>query len=151
MIVINENLFWNKVNKTNTCWVWLAYKNNKGYGQFGVRINKKIKMHGAHRVSWQIHFGEIPKGLLVCHKYDNTSCVNPKHLFLGTNQDNMNDRNKKGRQAKGEKIHTAVNTQKEINKIRLLYQQGCSQKFLIRKFGICSSQICRIVNYKIWK
>lgn len=87
--------FWSKVNKENECWIWNGGLTKKGYGQFH---SKKIEESRAHRVAWLIVYGPIPKGLHVCHKCDIRSCVNPDHLFLGTNQDNVNDKVAKNRQ-----------------------------------------------------
>jgi hypothetical protein len=84
--------FWNKVNKTSGCWIWTA-ANKDGYGRYS-------NSGYAHRISWEMHFGKIPAGMFVCHKCDNPPCVNPDHLFLGTNQDNVNDMRAKGRGSK---------------------------------------------------
>src|SRR4030043_361681 len=88
-----EKRFWNKVNKTDDCWIWTAYCNKKEYGCFKFQDKSEL----AHRVSWIIHNGPIPNGLHVLHKCDNPPCVRPDHLFLGTDKDNANDRISKGR------------------------------------------------------
>jgi hypothetical protein len=94
-----RDLFWSKVRKRrNGCWEWTAFKNKSGYGSFSFRGG----MIRTHRASWILTNGEIPKGegfhgTCVLHKCDNPSCVNPEHLFLGTQSENIQDRNIKGR------------------------------------------------------
>lgn len=88
--------FWNKVNKTESCWLWIAsVGSNNGYGC----IKFEGKTQQAHRVSWKLRHGEIPAGMLVLHRCDIPLCVNPEHLFLGTQSDNMRDCRDKGRLA----------------------------------------------------
>lgn len=83
-----------KINEQTGCWEWTAGKNSDGYGNFN--YNKKTIR--AHRASYLMHKGEIPKGIMVCHHCDNPPCVNPEHLFLGTAKDNDQDSRTKGRQ-----------------------------------------------------
>lgn len=85
--------FWSKVNKTDGCWLWIASRHKKGYGQFKL----DGKMRKAHRVAWELTYGPIPPDKNVCHTCDNPPCVRPDHLFLGTNGDNVRDAVKKGR------------------------------------------------------
>lgn len=90
--------FWAKVDKSGDCWLWTAFT-LKGYGKFSLsRVDGVQKNLRAHRMSWELHFGEIPEGLSVLHSCDTPGCVRPDHLFLGTHQDNMDDKVLKNRQ-----------------------------------------------------
>ena len=82
-----------KVRKTDGCWLWTASVVSDGYGQMWLGRT----MVRAHRLSYEIHKGPVPKGLFVCHRCDVPRCVNPDHLFVGTNQDNQRDSASKGR------------------------------------------------------
>lgn len=99
-----EERFWEKVNKTEGCWLWTANttkdrKGNKRYGLIGAGRRGEGMLY-AHRVSWELHFGEVPEGMLVLHTCDTPPCVNPSHLFLGTQTVNMQDMIAKGRRGK---------------------------------------------------
>lgn len=94
--VAAEDRFWSKVDKSggpDACWTWTAARNRNGYGQFWQGRNGIV----VHRFSWMMHNGPIPVGLFCCHHCDNPPCVNPAHLFIGTNSDNMRDAQRKGR------------------------------------------------------
>lgn len=75
------------------CWIWTGHIRTNGYGAMSI----KSKLQYAHRISWELHNGPIPEGLFVLHKCDNPPCVNPDHLFIGTQKDNLQDAFKKGR------------------------------------------------------
>ena len=90
-IKLTQDDFWGLIDKTDTCWLWKGPRipANVGYGYFSY--------HLAHRVMWEIENGVIPKGKLICHSCDNPPCVNPSHLFIGTQKDNMRDASQKHR------------------------------------------------------
>lgn len=142
-----EKNYWSKVTKTKKCWKWRGQTDKDGYAKIFVN-GKNI---GAHRFSWELHYGKIPKGLEVCHHCDNPPCTNPKHLFLGTKQDNANDSKQKGRRAFGERSGMAVLTSAQVEQIRKQYQFGShatGTTGLAKKFGVSQYCIWSIVNNK---
>ena len=92
--------FWEKVHVTNGCWEWTARRKLHGYGEFNIMG----RLVPAHRMAWVLSVGPIPKGLLVLHRCDNPPCVNPDHLFLGTQLDNIRDAAQKGRMGRSQKV-----------------------------------------------
>ncbi len=123
------------------CWIWNSYKNPSGYGQ--TSYNKL-----AHRISYEIHRGPIPKGMLVWHSCDIPSCVNPDHLFVGSTQDNMDDKVSKGRQVKGEHTSKAKLTEKQVKAIR---RSKLTAAALGMKYGVTDVAICYVRLRKTWK
>lgn len=122
------------------CWIWSGSIHPEGYGRFGY----KGKTQKAHRVSYELHRGEIPSGKLVCHACDEPSCVNPNHLFLGTNDDNQADKAKKGRAAKKLSLAKAMMIKQSLSR-------GAKIIDLAKEFGVTHTVIVNIKSGKIWK
>lgn len=141
--------FWHHVDPgpTNVCWCWRGATNSKGYGNL---VHKRKHWH-AHRLSYFIHNGQIPKGLHVLHHCDNPGCVNPSHLFVGTNDDNVADRQAKGRTQKGEQRPNRKLTENAAVLIRELYEYGVTKTNLSRLFNVSSSSIHAVIIRKVWK
>ena len=140
--------FWSKVDKSGDCWEWIAGKDSHGYGHFRVDGS----MQKAHRWAWAETHGHIPRGddyhgICVCHRCDNPSCVNPDHLFLGSNADNVADRVAKGRSKGGgaTKLHES-----DIPVIKELSAIGETQETIAERFGINRSQVSKIVRGVNW-
>lgn len=131
------------------CWLWLGCWNENGYGRVQLK-NGPVFSTGAHRVFYTNHIGPIPSGLLVCHKCDTPSCVNPEHLFLGTNADNMLDRDIKGRAARpeGEKGPAAKLTEEQVRVIRASQEQ---QRVLARRYGVSDTAIKFVRRRITWR
>lgn len=162
--------FWPKVNKDapNGCWEWTAGISKLGYGFFFVARNTFTKSGNvpSHRVSFMIANGPIPDGLLVCHKCDNRKCVNPDHLFLGTDADNVHDMIAKGRAKfpttsfkKGtntlrplEVMPWAKFTKEKVQLIRELHSNGNLDKnSLALEWNVTPEAIHAVVMRRTWK
>lgn len=148
---IPEERFWSKVEKTNGCWLWKG-ATSKGYGRLGIGH----KMTSAHRFSWELRNGLIPSGQQVLHKCDIRRCVNPDHLFLGTQDDNMKDCASKGRtdrtkKVKGQQHPSARLTSEQVLEIRALSASGALQRELALRFGVVQTLISKIVRREGWK
>lgn len=150
--------FWAKVSGTDNdeqCWEWNAALSGSGYGK--LTINQRPVT--AHRFAWELVNGKIPDGLFACHKCDNRKCVNPNHLFLGTQKDNMRDMTNKGRRAVGAKVSSPGerNPNRKLNliqveEIRHKYAQGgTTYKKLAREYHVCKSMIGYIISGTNWK
>jgi hypothetical protein len=137
-----QDAFWPKVNKDgpNGCWIWTGAKNQFGYGLLAIRH----RMVRAHRLSLELANGKpVPKELDVCHTCDNPPCVNPAHLFAGTEYENMADMRAKGRLqwSGGARLDAA-----KAEEIRRLRAEGWKQADLCERFGVTSPTISRICN-----
>ena len=129
------------------CWIWQKCRDRDGYG----RTSIDRKQIWAHRASWVLHYSEIPRGLCVLHKCDNPPCVNPEHLFLGTNEDNMLDKINKGRQTRGELVNTNKIKEKDVLRIRAMLGRGLSGREIARRLGLKDHHIYDIKNRRSWR
>ena len=127
------------------CWLWLgAEHGSNGYG--------KIKVDGksmqAHRYSWLFHNGPIPDGICVCHRCDIPTCVNPTHLFLGTNKENNDDKIKKGRHIKG--ADHPLSKLKPVDIFAIRAAVGTDTE-IAKKYSVDRALIKRIKDRIVWK
>lgn len=118
--------------KKDDCWNWIGSIGKNGYGYF----SKNSKAASAHRVSWEIHNGQIPDGLCVLHKCDNRKCVNPDHLFIGTYYDNIHDKINKGRD-------TSISGLNRVKTHCLRGHRFTKKNTLFKKSGGRSCKMCQ--------
>ena len=129
--------FWAKVEKSDTCWLWTGAHQSDGYGT----IYRNGTMQLAHRVSWYLEHGYMPEEH-VLHECDIPACVNPSHLFLGTQRDNMRDAVRKGRKSRI--------SQTDVDEIRRLVASGIKQKDVAKQFDISKQYVNGIVRGHNW-
>jgi hypothetical protein len=134
-------LFWAKVQRGDGCWPWTGNRLPTGYG----RVTRRNRSIYAHRVSWVLHHGPIPAGLWVLHRCDNPPCVRPDHLFLGTNDDNVADRD-----AKGRGLGHARLTPEDVLEIRRAVTQGLTRTELARKYGVARTTVSDAAAGTTW-
>lgn len=140
--------FWRYVLRTvpdSNCWLWLASVDGSGYGCLKDEKGKLIK---SHRFSYELHKGPIEKGLHVLHTCNNPRCVNPEHLYVGTNFDNILDKVAHGRQAKGEAIKTGKLTTEQVYAIRAA--EGTHRE-IAKQFGIAHQNVGEIKRGRAWR
>lgn len=138
-----EKRFLSRVIRTSNCWGWSGTKKKTGYATL-IEKGKEVR---AHRLSYQLNVGKIPQGQHVLHKCDNPPCCNPRHLFLGTHQDNMRDKKIKGRHAR------KLNWEK-VSLIRKRCKKGWNKQggaILSKEFNVSAGTIYEIVSNKTWK
>jgi len=169
-----EERFWSKVDKTNghdSCWIWKASKNKLGYGWFGMGGHRG-KVERAHRVAMILSGHSLTSENLVCHKCDNPSCVNPGHLFIGTQFDNMRDmaakgrsgpRNRPERMARGDKNGARVHNERMARGVRVygaklndelareIYASGLPIRELSRRHGVDRKAISLLKKGVTWR
>ena len=129
--------FWPKVDTSGDCWLWRASVDRHGYGRISMG-GRGAGYTRAHRASWMIHHGPIPKGLMVLHSCDTPGCVNPAHLFLGTQRDNMDDALRKGR----------LQLELDAGTVRLMrerYARGDRPGTIARELGVHRKTVVHIV------
>lgn len=139
----------------NKCWEWKGWKNKAGYGYFSFDGLK----HAAHRHAYILKNGLTADGLMICHKCDNPSCVNPDHLFAGTNGDNVRDAYSKNRRKpvpvesmpRGNSCHLSKLTERDVIKIKQLIQDGKGNTEIAKIYNVVHQTISCIRNNKTWK
>ena len=158
-----EQRFWNMVNKNGPtpqhmkhlgpCWLWKGTPSKKRYGYLSIIKNNKKRQIAAHRFSYELHYGPIPDNILVCHHCDFGRCVNPKHLWLGNNQDNMDDMIVKGRgnKLKGEQHWRSKLTDEQVRIIKSYPKYWGSDTELAKRFNISQPTVWGIRSGKRWK
>lgn len=159
MITLNEKdilRFESKFTKgtPEECWNWTDSL-RRGYGKMKVGYTN----YRAHRIAYSVYKGEIPEGMYVCHSCDNPSCVNPNHLWLGTHDDNMKDKAKKGRcpgwggeVLRGSKNPRAKLKEEDIPVIKEMHhKEGISQSAIARLYGVASPTISSIILGNKWR
>ena len=145
--------FWDKVQKTETCWFWTGAQSSAGYGQ--IRIDGKSIY--AHRMAYELLIGPIPDGMFVCHHCDNPACINPEHLFAGTAQDNASDMAKKKRWGKarrlprGSAVKSSKLTEAQVVEIKRAISMNLPQPGIARQYGVSTTTINLIARGIAWK
>lgn len=128
--------------------MWTAGCRGDGYGAYTIVHGQQV---AAHRHAYVLAYGEIPDGMYVLHKCDTPRCVNPDHLFLGTNDDNMHDMVLKRRSALGERNPRGKLFPEQVLEIRRLCEEGVPQKKLAERFGVNVLAVNRVVRRASWR
>ena len=144
-----EDKFWSRVNKTDTCWLWIGAVSGNGYGN---TVMPDGSWRGSHLVSFELHNGAIPDGLNVCHSCDVRACVNPAHLWLGTQSENLIDMVQKKRHRPnpllGEDSPASKLTEADVLAIRTSNEPADA---LAARYGINASTVWDIRRRRSWR
>jgi hypothetical protein len=143
--------FWEKVLAVSGggCWLWLGATTKTGYGHLGVTFHPTKNIY-AHRLSWLIHKGPIPKNLFVLHHCDIRNCVNLEHLFLGTALDNSTDMKRKNRHRHGRNHQNAKLTERIVREMHRLSKHGVRNVDIASKFKVAPATVCKILKREQW-
>ena len=149
MTVAVSERFWSRVKRgdEDACWLWQGYVNRRGYG----RLSHQGESSYAHRVAWELTHDAIPPGMVVRHACDNPPCVNPAHLLLGSQADNMRDKKERGRSRgapPGENHPKNKLTEEQVREIRVA--TGSCREIAIR-YGVSKSTIVEIRAGLTWR
>lgn len=146
-----------QIGEPSECWLWIGRRQPRGYGTLSIKGKNKL----AHRHAYEMVNGSIPEGMNVCHSCDNQPCVNPAHLWIGTQKDNMHDCSVKGRmkgRRKGRPVPTEIAalsaaklTPADVLAIRRRHAAGETPKALATAYGVIRNNIYSIVNRITWK
>lgn len=142
--------FWSHVaiGSDEECWLWTGCTTACGYGRASRYGGANVL---AHRLAYELAVGEVPDGLCVMHVCDTPACVNPAHLRLGTQRDNVADCVAKGRTAHGEKNGRAKLTSADVRAIRGAVRRGASQRAVADDFEVCPKTVSRITRGLTWR
>lgn len=136
----------------DACWMWTGAPDREGYGLMYTSIDGVKRHYRSNRLSYLIHVGNIPDGMIVCHACDNPGCVNPAHLFIGSPAENTHDMLSKGRGGmRNLRNGRAKITEDDVRQIRILRAQGVRSRVLADRYGISSSMVDNIVRRHSWK
>lgn len=152
-----EDRFWEKVSTVGDCWEWQGHRDKAGYGTF--HVSKYRHGEKAHRYSYELAYGSVPEAserhdVCVLHECDNPPCVNPAHLFIGSQLENIRDRHNKGRTKATSPVinrpgdsHPRVKLKYvEVEQLRALRESGWLHRELAKHFGVSSSYVSRLLS-----